>query len=303
MLGVLHVGTLTPRDFTADDRDLLQLAADRAAVAIQHAELYERERSRARSTLQAVQRVADAALAYLPADELLPELLERISALFGTDTAAILLLDPAGERLRARGEGDRGGGRAGGGDPAGPRVRGPDRGGAAGDHDRRCRSRRHPQSDPAGEGDPVVAGGAAAGGGRVWGCCTSGRSRRAVHRRRPELLQLAADRAAVAIQARALQQRGVADALQRQPAPGAGWRRGLALAARYRPAARRAASAATGTTRSRSRRWRLAVVAGDVVGHGIAAAAVMAQMRTAAAYAIDGPRRPPSRSSGSTGSR
>src|SRR3954465_6551965 len=41
VLGVLHVGTLTPRDFDADDRDLLQLAADRAAIAIEHAQLYE----------------------------------------------------------------------------------------------------------------------------------------------------------------------------------------------------------------------------------------------------------------------
>jgi GAF domain-containing protein len=44
VLGVLHVGSLTPRVFTADDRDLLQLAAGRAAVAIQHARLYEQRR-------------------------------------------------------------------------------------------------------------------------------------------------------------------------------------------------------------------------------------------------------------------
>jgi len=35
VIGVLHVGTLTPRAFTSDDVDLLQLAADRAAVAVQ----------------------------------------------------------------------------------------------------------------------------------------------------------------------------------------------------------------------------------------------------------------------------
>jgi anti-anti-sigma factor len=35
VLGVLHVGTLTPRAFTGDDVDLLQLAADRAAGAVQ----------------------------------------------------------------------------------------------------------------------------------------------------------------------------------------------------------------------------------------------------------------------------
>jgi putative methionine-R-sulfoxide reductase with GAF domain len=35
VIGVLHVGTLKPRLFTSDDVDLLQLAADRAAVAVQ----------------------------------------------------------------------------------------------------------------------------------------------------------------------------------------------------------------------------------------------------------------------------
>ena len=35
VLGVLHVGRLSPRAFTADDSDLLQVAADRAALAVQ----------------------------------------------------------------------------------------------------------------------------------------------------------------------------------------------------------------------------------------------------------------------------
>ncbi|HKR70704.1 MAG TPA: GAF domain-containing SpoIIE family protein phosphatase [Streptosporangiaceae bacterium] len=35
VIGVLHVGTLAPRKFTSDDVDLLQLAADRAALAVQ----------------------------------------------------------------------------------------------------------------------------------------------------------------------------------------------------------------------------------------------------------------------------
>jgi serine phosphatase RsbU (regulator of sigma subunit)/anti-sigma regulatory factor (Ser/Thr protein kinase) len=42
-IGVLHVGTLTPRLFSDDDEDLLQRAADRAALAI-NARLYERQR-------------------------------------------------------------------------------------------------------------------------------------------------------------------------------------------------------------------------------------------------------------------
>jgi len=34
VIGVMHVGSLTPRKFTSDDVDLLQLAADRAATAV-----------------------------------------------------------------------------------------------------------------------------------------------------------------------------------------------------------------------------------------------------------------------------
>src|SRR5205807_1381213 len=34
-IGVLHVGTLSPRTFTSQDVDLLQLAADRAALAVE----------------------------------------------------------------------------------------------------------------------------------------------------------------------------------------------------------------------------------------------------------------------------
>jgi phosphoserine phosphatase RsbU/P len=35
VIGVLHVGSLTPREFTGEDVELLQLAADRAATAVQ----------------------------------------------------------------------------------------------------------------------------------------------------------------------------------------------------------------------------------------------------------------------------
>ncbi len=40
MIGVLHVGTLTPRMFTAEDAELLQLAADRAATSIERARVF-----------------------------------------------------------------------------------------------------------------------------------------------------------------------------------------------------------------------------------------------------------------------
>jgi hypothetical protein len=47
VIGVLHVGTLTPRRFTSDDADLLQLVADRVALATQ-AGLSKAERRAAR---------------------------------------------------------------------------------------------------------------------------------------------------------------------------------------------------------------------------------------------------------------
>src|SRR5262249_45360710 len=75
VIGVLHVGTLTPRDFTDDDRNLLQLVADRAALGIENARAFEQERAALRraqataETLAAIQQVTDAALAYLPLDQ------------------------------------------------------------------------------------------------------------------------------------------------------------------------------------------------------------------------------------------
>jgi signal transduction histidine kinase len=99
--GVLHVGSLTPRVFEQDEVELLSLVADRVAVAIEHARLFEAERC-ARERLEQVQAVTDAALAHLDLDELLGELLDRIRVILGTDTAAILLLDVERRELVAR---------------------------------------------------------------------------------------------------------------------------------------------------------------------------------------------------------
>jgi signal transduction histidine kinase len=40
-LGVLHVGTLAPREFTQDEVELLQIVAERVAIAIERAQLHE----------------------------------------------------------------------------------------------------------------------------------------------------------------------------------------------------------------------------------------------------------------------
>ena len=101
VIGVLHVGTLAPRRFTEDDIELLQLAADRVAVAIDRARVYEAERS-ARRRLEHVQAVTDVALAHLELGELLGVLLPRIREILRADTCATLLLDEDGKELVAR---------------------------------------------------------------------------------------------------------------------------------------------------------------------------------------------------------
>jgi signal transduction histidine kinase len=101
ILGVVHVGSLTPREFTPGEVEFLQFAADRVSLAIEHARLFEAESS-ARRRLEDVQAVTDVALAHLELEELLTELLARVREILGTDTAAILLLDEERPELVAR---------------------------------------------------------------------------------------------------------------------------------------------------------------------------------------------------------
>jgi phosphoserine phosphatase RsbU/P len=72
VIGVLHVGSLTPREFTSGDVELLQLAADRAAAAVQsmtaqadRAAVAALQRSLVPSALPAVAG-ADLAARYVP---------------------------------------------------------------------------------------------------------------------------------------------------------------------------------------------------------------------------------------------
>jgi GAF domain-containing protein/anti-sigma regulatory factor (Ser/Thr protein kinase) len=298
VIGVMHIGSLTPRHFTSEERDLLQLAADRAALAIEHATVFEHEREarlaaeRASARLVALQRLTDAALAYLPQDALLVELLYRTSEILHSDTAAILLLEPNGEYLRARAakgieeEVEQG-------------VRIPVGKGFAG----RVAAERRPIAiddvDHADVLNPILRekgirsllGVPLLVEGRVLGVMHIGSlTPRHFTRDDEDLLQLAADRAALAIeQATLYEQRRLAEALQRRLLPERlEGLTGIELASRYLPA----------SGESLGGDWydafmlpggRIVTVVGDVVGHGLAAAAVMAQLRTALrAYAIDG---------------
>jgi signal transduction histidine kinase len=102
VIGVLHVGCMTPRRFTAEEAELLTLAAERAAVGVEHARLFEAEQL-ARKRIEDIQAVTDAALGHLEIDDLLGVLLPRIREILNADTCAVLLLDEAGAELVARG--------------------------------------------------------------------------------------------------------------------------------------------------------------------------------------------------------
>ena len=101
VLGVLHIGSLVHRRFDEADVELLQLAADRAAIAIEHARAFEAER-RARHRVEHLQAVTDAALTHLELDELFRVLLPRIRDILEADTCAVLLSDEASNELVAR---------------------------------------------------------------------------------------------------------------------------------------------------------------------------------------------------------
>jgi signal transduction histidine kinase len=101
VVGVLHIGTLVHRTFDAEDVELLRVVGDRAAIAIEHARLYESERA-ARARLEHVQAITDAALAHLELDDLLRVLLPRIRDILQADTCAVLLVDEHRRDLVAR---------------------------------------------------------------------------------------------------------------------------------------------------------------------------------------------------------
>ena len=231
VIGVLHVGSLTPRDFTTDDRDLLQLAADRAALAIEQARVIARERlaresaEHAHQRLVSLQRVTDAALAYLPQQELLQELLQRISDILDVDTVAFLLLE--GDTLHARAA-------KGIEEEVEQNVRIPLGRGFAGRIAAERRAITITDVDHADILNPILRekgiqsllGVPLLVQGRVIGVLHVGSlTPRDFTTDDRDLLQLAADRAALAIeQARLYEQRRVAEALQRRLLPGGGRR-------------------------------------------------------------------------------
>lgn len=283
-VGLLSNGIRAEREFSPQERGILELAAAQAGSIIDaHA---------AALRLDAVQRVTDPALSYLTQDELLPELLHRVSEILRSDTAAILLLEPTGDYVRARAakgieeEVEQG-------------VRIPVGKGFAG----RIASERRPITiedvDHADIMNPILRqkgirsllGVPLLVEGRVIGVLHVGSlERRLFTVEESDLLQLAGDRAALAIEHAAMyEHRRLAETLQRRLLPDTlDGLPALELANRYLPASGESIGG-DWYDAFVLRNGHIWVAVGDVVGHGIAAASVMAQLRTALrAYSAEG---------------
>jgi anti-sigma regulatory factor (Ser/Thr protein kinase) len=244
--------------------------------------------------LEDVQRVTEAALAYLDLDDLLKELLDRVTGILDADTAAVLLVEDDGQTLAARAakgleeEVERG-------------FRLPIGRGFAG----RIALAREPvviqnleesTIQPVNPlfrekgvqsllGVPLVVGGEMIGVIHV-GSLTP----REFHDGEIELLQLVADRVALSIERSRLMVQGqIATTLQRSLLP----RQlpqlpGLRMAARYLPAAVESAVGGDWYDVIELHSRSIGFVIGDVAGHGLAAATFMGQLRSAIrAYALD----------------
>jgi anti-sigma regulatory factor (Ser/Thr protein kinase) len=241
--------------------------------------------------LRDLESITDAALAFLPLEVLLSELLNRVVAILGVDTSAILLLEDDDRTLVPRAA-------KGLEEEVERRVRIPVGRGFAG----RVAATRQPVRIPnVAEADiynPILRekglssllGVPLLVEGRVVGVLHVGTlTPRDFDDRDTELLQRAADRAALAVFSRLTEQeRGLADAIQRTIMPRFPELPGVSLAGRYLPAA----EARLGGD------WydafvlpdgRLGLAIGDVVGRGFHAAAIMGQLRSGLrAYALDG---------------
>ena len=241
--------------------------------------------------LRDLQRVTDAALAYLPLEVLLDELLARVTEILDVDTAAVLLLEDDDTTLVARAakgleeEVERG-------------VRIPVGGGFAG---RIAATRRPVRILNIAEAEilnPILRekglksllGVPLLVEGDVVGVLHVGTLyQRAFDDGDVELLQRAADRAALAIVNRLTErERGLADALQRSLMPPLPELPAVALAGRYLPA-QAARLGGDWYDAFPLNDGRLGLAIGDVVGRGFHAAAIMGQLRSGLrAYALHG---------------
>jgi serine phosphatase RsbU (regulator of sigma subunit)/anti-sigma regulatory factor (Ser/Thr protein kinase) len=244
--------------------------------------------------LEDVQRVTEAALAYLDLDDLLAELLQRLTDILEADTAAVLLVEDDGQMLAARAA-------KGLEEEVEQEFRLPFGQGFAG----RIAATREPVVIPDVENSPIevanplmrekrvrsLLGVPLIVEGTVIGVLHVGTvTPRDFADGDVQLLQLVADRVALSIErSRLVVQGQIAETLQRSLLPRSLPRLpGLSMAAWYLPAAQESAVGGDWYDVIRIGHRRLGLMIGDVAGHGLAAATYMGHLRSALrAYALD----------------
>jgi CheY-like chemotaxis protein/anti-sigma regulatory factor (Ser/Thr protein kinase) len=271
-------------------------------VQLHHARREQLNAARARAEAEAVantvgklQSFSDAALAHLELDDLLPELLLRIQAVLGADAAGVVLSDAGEEATTLVTHDGRSCGRT---QPAPDEVmrlldrslRGEELrldaldGHASGPALARLDARSLIASPLSARGRPL---------GAIFACSRAPGNFAAND---TVLLGLCAERAAIAVaHARSYdRERGLVELLQRHllpdQLPGVD---GIELAARYRPSERVARVGGDWYDALVLPHGEIGIAIGDVVGHGIGAAALMSELRSALrAYVLAEPLSP-----------
>jgi PAS domain S-box-containing protein len=278
---------------------ILQLVdvTERRRAELEHAERLRHQAARAEAeavtdTISKIQRVTDAALAHLELDQMTRELVSHFREIMAADSAAILLMEPGGEELRVGatagvdadlsdllvplGEGFVGG-----------IARDAQASAIADLPDGRLESALRAAGARSALGVPMLVEGRVSG---VIGVAT--REERQFTPEDQSLLQLVADRAALAIEHARVYKRelGVVEVLQRSLLPERLPRLpGIQVGARYLPGGAGAEVGGDWYDAIPLEGGRIGLALGDVVGHGIGAAALMGQLRNALrAYAVEG---------------
>ncbi len=271
---------------------------ERRRAEIERSERMREQAARAEAeavadTIQKIQRVTDAALEHLAMDDLLRELAIHIGDILAVDSATIFLLEEGDEHLTigatfGLGVGSDGKLQVPVGETFAGRV-------AADRETAVLHDLESAPPDPLLEGTGVQAllGVPLIVEGRVSGVIqVAVTSDRQFSREDESLLQLVADRVALAIEHARLYARevGIVETLQRSLLPESLPQvPGLLTAARYMPGGPGADVGGDWYDAISLDGGRLGIAMGDVVGHGIGAAALMGQLRNALrAYALDG---------------
>ncbi len=309
LVGIL-LATLAPlalEEGTTEERDIVGRALLFASVGLvlivyvnyvraqrlglQKQERYARkEADAATKRVRDLQWITDATLAHRALDELLDELLERITRVFEADHGAILLSVGDGRRLEV------GASRGASSQPGNETAIAPEQEFAS-----RVAAERRPvalEREGGGGSSTPAAGPRSLLGvpllvsARTIGVLYVGtRAPRHFTEADTALLELVGDRVALAVDGARLfeRERHIAETLQRSLLPELPRIPGTKVAARYQPAGGGTEVGGDWYDVLELDDGRIALAMGDVVGRGVRAAALMGKLRTALeAYALDG---------------